>query len=283
MIETADIDTLVKTLQELIDKVPRPIIDSVVLIIVATLILYMFNKFLLRLVNLRVLDRVYYERLYRITQLITIIIVVTAIIYYFTGEQTLMYIIAGGFLIAAASNWEIIADAAGFYVILFTRMISRGDYIVLPDGSQGRVRDITLLYTILEAPHGVYNIPNRRIVRYGKLRLKDTALMRLNIRIWGFDDPSVIDDLVDMVKEALEDAAKNIALYQGTIKVYVEEASLDSAVIKALIPVSGPRPNITRFGDVILEMLSALKDTGYSVNISLELTEGFEQRWRTVA
>ncbi|MEB3780081.1 MAG: mechanosensitive ion channel [Desulfurococcales archaeon] len=258
------------------------IIYSLIVIILSLIFLAVYRRILLRLVESRVLDRVYYDRIYRVTQLVVAIIAFLAVIYYMTGEHVLIYIIAGLVIIIAASSWEIIANIVSFYVILFSRLVTRGDYVMLPNGSHGRVREITLLYSLVETPQGVYAVPNLEFVRRGRLQFKEPSYIRVTIRIWGFEDPEVVEDLRSIVHNTIEEASREVLAHTGAIRVYVDEISMDSVVLKAVIPVPGPRPNIARLTSMLIELANALKETGYSYTIGFEMPEGYEQRWRSV-
>ncbi len=264
-------------------KIPIAVINSILTLIIIILFLMVYKRILNRLVNIRVLDRVYYEKLYRVTELAVFIVAILAITYYITGENILVYVIAGMILIVAASSWQIIASLVSFYILLFSRIVNRGDYIILPGGPQGRVRDINLLYTVLETPHGVYAVPNLEIVRQGRLLLRDVSQMRIVVRIWGFEDPSIVSDLRLKIAEVLEERLSEVAIHGAIPRIYVDEVSMDSVTFKAVIPVSGPRPNLSRLSDILVVMANSLKELGYSYTITLEHTEGYEQRWRTVA
>ncbi len=264
-------------------KIPIAVINSILTLVIIILFLMIYKRILHRLVNIRVLDRIYYEKLYRVTELAVFIVAILAITYYITGEHVLVYVIAGMVLIVAASSWQIIASLVSFYILLFSRIVNRGDYIILPGGPQGRVRDINLLYTVLETPHGVYAVPNLEIVRQGRLLLRDVSQMRMVVRIWGFEDPSIVGDLRLKIAEVLEERLSEVAIHGAIPRIYVDEVSMDSVTFKAVIPVSGPRPNLSRVSDILVVMANSLKELGYSYTITLEHTEGYEQRWRTVA
>ncbi len=258
------------------------IIYSLIVVILALVFLAVYRRILLRLVESRVLDRLYYDRIYRVTQLVVAIIVFLTVGYYVTGEHTLVYIIAGLVIIVAASSWEIIANLVSFYVILFSRLVTRGDYIMLPNGSHGRIREITLLYSLIETPQGVYAIPNLAFIRSGRLQFKEPSYVRINIRVWGFEDPEVVDDIRAVVQSTIEEASREALAHSGAIRVYVDEISMDSVVLKAVIPVPGPRPNVARLTTMMVELANTLKETGYSYTIGLETMEGYEQRWKSI-
>ncbi len=262
--------------------IPLTLINIIVTILVILVLLAAYRRILRRLVDVRVLDRVYYEKLYRVTELALFIIALLSITYYVTGEHAVVYVIAGMILIVAASSWQIIASLVSFYILLFSRLISRGDYIILPGGPQGRVREINLLYTTLESPNGVYAVPNLELVRRGRLLLKDTTQLRIVVRIWGFEDTSIISDLRLRIAEVLEEVGRSITVHAASPRVYIDEVSADSVTIKIDLPVSGPRPNMARASDVIMALANALKELGYSFTITMESVEGYEQRWRTV-
>ena len=263
-------------------EIPLTLINIIVTILVILVLLAAYRRILKRLVDIRVLDRVYYEKLYRVTELALFIVALLSITYYVTGEHAVVYVIAGMILIVAASSWQIIASLVSFYILLFSRLISRGDYVILPGGPQGRVREINLLYTTLESPNGVYAVPNLELVRRGRLLLKDTTQLRIVVRIWGFEDTSIITDLRLRVAEVLEEVARSITIHAATPRVYIDEVSADSVTMKIDLPVSGPRPNMARASDVIMALANALKELGYSFTITMESVEGYEQRWRAV-
>ncbi|MEB3773899.1 MAG: mechanosensitive ion channel family protein [Desulfurococcales archaeon] len=262
--------------------IPLSIINSIITLILMIVFLAIYRRVLRRLVTARVLDRLYYEKLYRVTELIVFVITLLTVTYFLTGEHALIYVIAGLILIVAAASWQIIASIVSFYILLFSRIIGRGDNIILPGGPQGRVREINLLYTVLETSQGLYAVPNLEIVKSGRLLLKDITHIRVVARVWGFEDPSVVPDIKASIQEALEEMVRELAVHGAVPRIYIDEVSMESATFKTIIPVTGPRPNLVRVSDVLVVLANALKELGYSYTITLEHPEGYEQRWRTI-
>ncbi|MCE4613805.1 MAG: hypothetical protein F7C07_08285 [Desulfurococcales archaeon] len=264
-------------------RIPLAIVYMLAVILISLLALSAVKGLLNRLVSQRLLETAHKERLEKIAELTVLIALLIVLGYIATGSPLLVYIFLAMIVIILASNWEIIANMASYYVMLLTRMVSRGEYIMLPGGPHGWVREITPLYTLVENTHAIYAVPNLRIVRNGKLHVKEPITIRVSVRVWGFEDVEAVTVVEGVVKETIEDWGRDVVAQMGGIRVYTDEISTDSVVIKAQLPVPGPTVNLAKMSHLLKELANALKETGYSFNISLEQPEGFEQRWRVIA
>jgi small-conductance mechanosensitive channel len=252
------------------NKVVVRIIVSIIILLVGLVILVMIKGIFKKLESRRVTERAALENMYKIIYGSLVLTLLFIVIYVLTQQQIIVVFLLGVILILLASSWEVIANLAGYYALLASRNISRGDYVIIPPDMEGRVREITPLFTIIDGDKAVYSVPNLTVLRKGIVSLRDPITVYLIVRVWGFEDPDALASLKEVIEEKVTATARNVLASPEKARGAIEELSVDGATIRIPLKVPGPRPNTLKISELIEELAVALKDTGYSFNINFE-------------
>ncbi len=244
--------------------------------------LRLFQGMLSGLVQARVIDRSSKDTIYRITKAAVYMAIILTIIFIFTGSTFVMALLLVGFFGVIIASWDIIANLASYYIIIGLRLVGQGEYLVLPNGVHGKVRDIKPLHIILESPHGLYSIPNITIIRDGVLQRRETFSFRVTVRVWGLQDVHHIENVKEIVRSVVSMRAKELLESMTKPGLFIDEISDDSITVKIVINTPGARPRLEKLSQLIVELSKRLRESGYSHTITFETPEGYGQRWRTV-
>jgi len=253
------------------------------LVVVGGLVaLRLFQGMLSGLVQARVIDRSSRETIYRITKAAVYMAIILTIIFIFTGSTFVMALLLVGFFGLIIASWDIISNLVSYYIIIGMRLVGQGEYLVLPNGIHGKVRDIKPLHIILESPHGLYSIPNIVVIRDGMLQRRETFSFRITVRVWGLQDVHHIENVKEIVRSVVSMRAKELLESMTKPLLFIDEVSDDSVTIKIVINTPGARPRLEKLSQLIVELSKRLRESGYSHTITFETPEGYGQRWRTV-
>lgn len=271
-------------LTELIEPSIR-IATAMAILGIAIVVYMLYNRFVDRLIAIGILDIGSGGAVKRITGIVILTFSVLLATYVLTGSSSILFMVLLVAGVALLSGLDVFSNLVSYYVITSTRLISRGQYIFLPNGPHGVVREIRPLYTIVENDQGSYAIPNTAFLKSGRLTLEVVSPVRLVVKVIGFQDMSEVDKVITLVKESVSESRDIlISPSKGSNpEVVIDEISEDSIVLRITLSLPGPRPNLSKLTSLIQSMASQLKDLGYTYTIALELPEGYEQRWRVVA
>ncbi len=263
------------------NEVALRLLASLLVAIITLFVLAIVKKILYKFAEARVRDKRVVENTYKMIELGVVTIMVFIIAYILTRQTIIALFILGAVLVVMGAAWEIIANIVSYYAILMTQAVSRGEYVVV-GGYEGRVRDVTPLFTFVENETGVYAIPNRLILSRGSVRVKEPVYAKIKVRVWGFEDPEVAEDIASRLRDRLLDALGGISAIPGEVKIFAEEVTVDGVVFGIIIPLPGPRISHEKLGNILREVGATLKDFGYSFSVTAEKYNGSE-RCRCVA
>ncbi len=256
----------------------RRSIESLVLLLIVIIVLALIKKIVMKIGKLSGADERALENTYKIIEASTLIITIFLILYLLTQQQIIVLFILAVILVILASSWETIANVASYYAILLSRAISVGEYVTLED-CEGKVRKVTVLYTIIDGPEKMCTIPNRIFLSKIKSALKEPSYARFRIRIWGFEDVEVAESLLSKVSGGLQEALRGVTAIPGGSRLVVEEYSPDAIAVTLLVPISGHRIQPEKLSFLMRELASILKEQGYPFNITVE-RDVTVRRWR---
>jgi hypothetical protein len=163
-------------------------------------------------------------------------------------------------------------------MLLLSRAISIGEYVSLGD-CEGKIRKITVLYTIIDGREKVCTIPNRIFLSKIKSSIKEPTYAKYRLRIWGFEDLEVAENILVKLSSRLQEVLKGFSAIPGESRLSIEEYSPDAVAVTLLIPVSGYYLEPEKASFLMRELASILKEQGYPFNIALEKDRS-SKRWR---
>lgn len=254
-------------------------IESIILILTVAILLVIIRRLIFRVGRLSGADREALENTYKMIEISIIIITIFLVLFLLTQENIIVLFILGLILVIFAASWETIANVASYYAILLTQAVTLGEYVSLDD-CEGRVRKITVLYTVIDGYSKVCTVPNRIFMSKLKSTVKEPINARFRIRIWGFEDVEVAEDITAKLKERIHDIAGSVTAVPGEARIYVEELSPDALTAVLILPHPGHRIQPEKVGLIVRELASILKEYGYPFNISLERQNGGMARWK---
>ncbi|MCE4622745.1 MAG: mechanosensitive ion channel [Desulfurococcales archaeon] len=258
------------------------VLESLILIVIILIFLNIIKKLIFKIGGLSGADQRAMENTYKIIELSLIIITLFLVLFLLTQQSIIVQFILGIVLVIFAASWETIANVASYYAILLTQAVTVGEYIAL-EGCEGKVRKITVLYTIIDGYNKVCTIPNRVFLSKLKSTIKEPVYAKFRVRIWGFEDVDVAEDITAKLKERLYDIAGSVTAIPGEARIYIEELSPDAVTASLLIPHPGHRIQPEKVGLIVREIATILKEYGYPFNISLERQNGGVARWKGLA
>ncbi len=243
------------------------IIISIIIIIIGYIFLALVKGIFKKIETSRAAEKTTLENMYKLLYISIIIILLFLIVYVITEQSVIVLFLLGVILILLASSWEVTANLAAYYALLLSRSVQRGDYIELPEDISGRIRQITPLFTEIEDENRVYMVPNLKLLRHGKTTVKEPIKVEVEIRVWGFEDPDTINNILEILKDKIAMAGRNVLALPEAASLIVEEVSVDGVSIRAELRVPGPKPNKAKLGRLMQELAVTLKETGYSYSL----------------
>ncbi len=246
------------------------IVISLIIVIIGIIILAMIKGLFRRIETARVTEKATLENMYKLISTSVTIVLIFLIIYVLTRQAIIVIFILGVILIILASSWEVIANIAAYYAILSARLIAKGDYIILPNGIEGRVREITPLFTHIDGETRVYAVPNLLLLKQGRIGVKDPIKLEIIVRVWGIDDPDKIEGIIDLVRNKVATAGRDIMAIPEAARASIDEISVDSVSFRVELYAPGPKPNKIKLGRLLQEISVALRETGYSYTLTIE-------------
>ncbi len=266
---------------ELLAEVAARLVEAAAVAVIALALLVFLKGSMRGLAYARVLDPGSVEAMYRITRNIVLIGLLLVVTYILTGSQFLLLLAVAAVAALMISGWDAFSNLVSYYVIVVSRMIGRDEYLVMPNGIHGRVKEIRPFYVVLENRYGYYMVPNSQILRSGKLSRKDLSYYRINIRLWGLQDPALIERVEDIVMDILA-ASKEEGILTGKANTVVDEISEDSVTLRVVIALPDPEPRPEKASSLIVRLSKRLREAGISHTITFEEPEGYEQRWGAI-
>ena len=236
-----------------------------------------------RLITIGAIDRASAGKMYRISEASLTVFALLLILYVVTGDKMILGATIALSILVMASAWDVAANALSYFALMLSRSVSKGDYIILENGAEGRIREIALLHTTLESPHGVYIVPNVQLIRRGKLQVREPVYVKLVVRVWGLPGVEAVEKVQATIKEVIEARSELFLLHTESVRMVIDRVTSDGLVVEAHLPLPGPRPNLARLNEMMIDLASSLKELRCSYSISLEAPEGYELRWRRVA
>ncbi|MEB3846905.1 MAG: mechanosensitive ion channel [Desulfurococcales archaeon] len=253
-------------------------LESLILLFIILILLDIFKKIILKIGRLSGADERALENTYKVVEITTLIITIFLILYLLTQQQVIVIFILAVVLVILASSWETIANIASYYAILLSRAVSIGEYVSLGE-CEGKIRKITVLYTIIDTPERTCTIPNRLFLSKAKTSVKEPVYAGFRIRIWGFEDLEIAEGILVKLSSRLQEALRGISAIPGESRLVIEEYSPDAVAITLLIPVAGYRLEPEKASFLMRELASILKEQGYPFNITVERDRA-GKRWK---
>jgi len=260
------------------------IVVSLLIILIAMLIILLLRKLFDRISRVRAKDRKTIENTQKMIEISIIIVTLFLIIYVMTQQTIIVLFLLGLLLVLIGASWEVVANLAAYYVILMSQNPSKGDYVAV-NGYVGRVREVTPFFTIIDNDESVQAVPNRLILGKGTTMFKEPTTVTIAARVWGFEEPEVVESIISILRSRLEEALKDAIAVPGEAEIYIDEVTMDGVVIKINIPMPGYpiKPNKRKISMVVQEVAAALRETGYSFSVTVERPNGMQTRWRPIA
>ncbi len=249
-----------------------------VVFIVAIVILKEYHKHLEKMAATRTIESTAIEKLYRIAVTITAIILVVIIAYTLTKSEAAWIAAAIITAVIVFASWDYIVNILAYFFILSTHYVSQGDYIIVGNGIEGRVREITSFYTVLEEKGKVKHIPNKDLISKGFTIVGEPSFVKINVKVSGLSGPEDIDEIKHAIENSLSMKTGDLfSFHQGMqvspmIRVYPKTIGSDSAIFVVEVPIPSPSPHLVlrRISSLIYPIASVLRDSGYNFTVEIE-------------
>jgi len=260
------------------------LVASAIIVLVGLFLVALSRKVFERIARARSKDRKTIENTQKMIEISIIIVTIFLVIYVLTQQTIIVLFLLGVLLVLIGASWEVVANLAAYYVILMNQRPSKGDYVAV-HGFAGRVRDITPFFTLIDNDESVQAVPNRLLLGKGVTVFKEPSIVTVAVRVWGFEDPEVVESLLSVIRSRLLETLKDAIAVPGEAELYIDEITMDGVVIKIDVPMPGYpiKPNKRKIALLLREVAAALKETGYSFSVSVEKPNGMQARWRTIA
>ncbi len=246
------------------------IIVSIVIVLVGLVILAMIKGVFKKFESARISERATLENMYKIISMSVYILLVFIIIYVMTQQQIIVLFLLGVLLIILAASWEVIANLAAYYALLASRALTRGDYIIIEPNIEGKIKEITPLFTVIEGETKVYTLPNLYILKHGKTTVREPIKVNLVIRVWGFEDPDALTGIKRLVEEKVARIGRDLMAIPEMPRAIIDEISVDGATLRVAVSLPGTKPNTVKISRLLEELAVSLKETGYSYTLTVE-------------
>jgi small-conductance mechanosensitive channel len=264
--------------EALSNEIVLRLIFAFIVLLVALIILREYHKHLERIAATKTMESSAIEKLYKIAVFITTIIVVVVIAYALTKSEAAWVAAAIITAVIVFASWEYIVNILAYFFLLSTHYVGQGDYIVIGNGIEGRVREITSFYVVLEDKGKVKHVPNKYIITRGFTVLGEPSYARINVRISGLSGPEDIDEIKHSIENALSMKAGDLfSFHHGMqvspmIRVYPTVIGTDSVTFTIEVPVPSPSPQLVvrRISSLIYPIASILRDSGYNFTVEIE-------------
>ncbi|MCE4603981.1 MAG: mechanosensitive ion channel [Aeropyrum sp.] len=264
---------------DVIIGVAMKVLESALIIIGALLAILFIRGLSRRLLAARILDEANVSSFYRLARDVILISSTLVILYILTGSRFVILVIA--ILLAALllATWDLLMNIASYYAIIITRIVSRGEYIVLPNGVRGIVRDVKPLFTTVETKYGVYSVPNTVFVRFGVMSKRETSYYRLTLRVWGLPSTQLIENVRNAVDSVIESFVPREDKAVAMHRLVIDEVSEDSVTVRLIVSMPHTEPKPEKLAPLIESLSRRLQEHGINHSITVEEPEGYEQRW----
>jgi len=259
-------------------KLVIKLIAIFVAFIIVAIVLREYHKHLEKMAATRTIESGAVEKLYKFVAFITIIIFLVVVSYALTKSEAAWITIAAIVVILVVASWDYIINSIAYFFLLSTRYISQGDYVVIGNGTEGRVREITSFYTIVEEKGKVRHVPNKDLITKGFAVVSEPSYVKITVKVSGLSGPEDVDEIKHGIENALSMKTGDLfSLHHGTgispiFKVYPRIIGNDSAVFTVEVPIPSPSPHlvIRRISNLIYPIASILKDSGYNFTVEIE-------------
>nr|WP_232502347.1 mechanosensitive ion channel domain-containing protein [Aeropyrum camini] len=275
---TSDLQAILPSYESLIEISMR--LAEAFLVVLAGLAAVLFVRSLTRrLTAARILDESSASPFYRLSRDLIVLITIMVALYVVTGSRFIIILIAVLLAAILLATWDLLMNMAAYYAIIITRIVSRDEYIIMPNGVRGWVRDVRPLFVIVETKYGVYHVPNSTMLRLGVLTKRERSYYRLTVRVWGLPSQQLIDNVKDaldnVVNTLLPEEERSVVMK----RVIIDEISEDSVTIRVIVGMPHTEPRPERLADFVERLSRRLQEHGINHSITLEEQEGYEQRW----
>lgn len=249
------------------------LLESLVLVLVVALILALAKRVIVKICELSGVDRRTAEDTYRLVELSVAAITVFLVLYMLTEQQVIAYLVLSLVIVVVAASWEAIANVAGYYALILSKPVKLGEYVTVA-GCEGKVKRITLLYTLVEEKDTSCSIPNRLFLSTAKTSVKEPVYARVKVRVWGFEGVDVAEGIVSKLEESLPGIVGGVTAAAGEARIHVEELGYGSVTAIITVPIAGYRVQPERMDEVVRGLAAMLKEHGYPFNVGLETQDG---------
>ncbi|GBF08601.1 hypothetical protein apy_03260 [Aeropyrum pernix] len=272
------LEALLPSYESLIEISMR--LGEALLVLIAGLAAVLFVRSLSRrLTAARILDETSVSPFYRLSRDLIVLITVMISFYIVTGSRFIIILIAVLLAAILLATWDLLMNMAAYYAIIITRIVSRDEYIIMPNGVRGWVRDIRPLFVIVETKYGVYHVPNSMMLRLGVLTKRERSYYRLTVRVWGLPSQQLIDNVRDALDNVVNTLLPEDERSAVMKRVIIDEISEDSATVRIIVGMPHTEPKPERLADFVERLSRRLQEHGINHSITLEEQEGYEQRW----
>ncbi len=254
------------------------LLAALLILLVSLAVLVIVKKILFGVAAARVRDKNVVENTYRVVKASLGAVTLFLILYVVTMQEVIIVFLLAVVIVVMAASWEIIANVISYYALQLYQVVQRGEYISVGE-YEGRVRELTPLFTIVENDRGVYAVPNRLILNRGRVLYREPVPVGISLRVWGIEEPRALEDLIMKIRERLEPALRAVSASPGDVSLYIDEIAGDSVSLKFEVLLPGPRINKARLDTILREIASFMWSTGYSFSVAIEKPNG-GARWR---
>ncbi|MCE4614528.1 MAG: mechanosensitive ion channel family protein [Desulfurococcales archaeon] len=198
------------------------------------------------------------EKISRTIDLITYILAIIAIIYIFTQAQQLGILVIVLIILGIIISWDVLVNLVGYYTIMISRIIEVGSYIEIGE-IEGRVREISLLHTVLETGGGIQCVPNKEFLQRTYRVHGETIDVCLKLKIYYEGGLSTLANLEKKLSTLLE-ARKGEYLAVPDEKIRLTPLKVTSEYGEYLMKtrMQGPRYDQHRIGQLIKTIANAM-------------------------
>ncbi len=198
------------------------------------------------------------EKISRTIDLIAYILALIAIIYIFTQAQQLSILVIALIVLGIIVSWDVLVNLVGYYTIMISRILEVGSYVEIGD-IEGRVREVSLLHTVLETGSGIQRIPNKEFLRNPYKVHGETIDVCLKIKIYYGGDFTALANQEKKLYSILESRkGEFLAMPEEKIKLTPLKVTSEYGEYILKTRMQGPRYDPHRIGQLVKSVANAM-------------------------
>ena len=198
------------------------------------------------------------EKISRTIDLIAYILALIAIIYIFTQAQQLSILVIALIVLGIIVSWDVLVNLVGYYTIMISRILEVGSYVEIGD-IEGRVREVSLLQTVLETGSGIQRIPNKEFLRNPYKVHGETIDVCLKIKIYYGGDFTALANQEKKLYSILESRkGEFLAMPEEKIRLTPLKVTSEYGEYILKTRMQGPRYDPHRIGQLVKSVANAM-------------------------